>query len=96
MRSRRPDGGYRADLARLKRTTSSGFYCGVCGTRERGKHKKALHMQRDPICANQYRFGAGTCRKQLKGSVPYGAKCEACDPGGASRRWKQPKDEPLD
>lgn len=66
----------------------SAFYCGICGTRERGKHKKQLHLVSDPPCA-------ASCGNHVPGRVPRGAKCEECDPKGTTRRWRQPKDEPL-
>lgn len=98
MRTRqRGDGPEKArghELERLKRTTSSGFYCGRCGTRERGKHRKWMHMAKDQVCASSFSFPA-KCKAIIPGLTPYGAKCVKCDPKGSTRKWKQPEDKPL-
>lgn len=83
-----------AELEKLKRTTSSGFYCGICGTRQRGKHLKERHLVTARPCANSYRFPP-TCRAIIPGRTPSGAQCTRCDPQGNTRVWRQPKDEPL-
>lgn len=69
-----------AELERLKSATASRYYCGICGTRDRTRHRVQFHQRTDPKC--------GGCGTVVRGTFAWMARCSKCDPRGVSRKAK--------